>query len=668
MKRSRAPAAAFKAPASAPSGGFKPVKPKFRPPSLQLSDKESIRSNALVDVYAPDTRKPSAKEQFRSNALVEVDAPDTTKPKQSKAKKPEAKKPEGPVSASTKEPEQKSPLAGTSCTSAQDQDDDSDDGEMYELAPGVEINRRLLERENVIRGPANDPAKPILYDEDDNTETASVVSVASKDNDDNDGEMSDASELSGVTDVSQNATLQDAKQRYSSKKGKHLTQEEMANSPLHVLCIACAKYVHVTYRVGHWRKKHTEVAYSPSKFKENDPKYLLDYWKKARNKERDNKKKLVRVQCRKCRKYITSTCMSSHWHRMHPEEPYPGLKSAAVRTQDCSTGHDPVASAANATKAPSVDKRKAKKPKAKKPEAKKPECQVSASTKEPEQKTPLVATSWTSAQDQDIQDLDQVIQDMDQPGDGFAWMDYTVGSLVWVHCHWLSEGRPCLGPDPGYPLPQSAIYQWWPAIIDTDPDSMELGYCMTGTETDGQRKAMSRYHVAFFDRPGSCVTRAWIRTQDLRPYNKDTIFQASLAPGDPRQMAMRKAETALSMDLQQRRQEFTFAYKPSIKFRDTFDSSEREADDDAAASFDLMSYILDTDKTLASMKFPKDEGPVQEPECKRARIESPMRSNMPGIGKDMGKDIEVMTEEQVVAEMSKMSPRRIRAMLEVAEE
>merc|ERR1712111_70926 len=87
---------------------------------------------------------------------------------------------------------------------------------------------------------------------------------------------------------------------------------------------------------------------------------------------------------------------------------------------------------------------KPKQRKAKKPEAKKPECQVSASTKEPEQKTPLVGISWTSAQDQDIQDLDQVIQDLDQPGDGFASMDYSVGSLVWVHCHWLS-GQP-VGP------------------------------------------------------------------------------------------------------------------------------------------------------------------------------------------------------------------------------
>merc|ERR1712111_50493 len=259
--------------------------------------------------------------------------------------------------------------------------------------------------------------------------------------------------------------------------------------------------------------------------------------------------------------------------------------------------------------------------KAKKPKAKKPEGQVSASNKEPEQKTSMAGTSWSSAQDQDIQDLDQ-------PGNSLASMDYTLGSLVWAK---VSPALP-----------------WWPAIIDSDPDNMELGHCMT--DTDGHRQAMSRYHVAFFDRPGSCVTRAWIRTQDLKPYNKDTILQASLASGDPRQKAVHLAEAALSMDLHQRRQELTFP----AKFQATFDSSEQEADD--AASLDIMryhhSYILDADKTLESMKLPKGEDPVQEPEPKRARTESPRRSNRPGNGKDIGgKNFKAMTDEQIIAEM-----------------
>jgi len=195
-------------------------------------------------------------------------------------------------------------------------------------------------------------------------------------------------------------------------------------------------------------------------------------------------------------------------------------------------------------------------------------------------------------------------------GGGFLSMDYTVGSLVWAKL--------------------SPVYPWWPAIIDDDPDTMDFYWA----DKDGQR--VSRYHVAFFHRPGSCVTRAWISPEDLMPYKKGKIVETNLAPGDSRLLAVTKAEAALNMDLVKRRQEFTFAGK----LRSSFDSSQPDAGADD--SFCLLSYVLDAETTLGSVELTKMADPDQEPECKRART----TPNRPEIGKDIG-DIQASPEDSL---------------------
>ena len=59
-------------------------------------------------------------------------------------------------------------------------------------------------------------------------------------------------------------------------------EEDKASSPGHSLCTKCGKYIHITNTARHWRMKHPEDTYSPSKMKHNQPKYVQDSSKKRK--------------------------------------------------------------------------------------------------------------------------------------------------------------------------------------------------------------------------------------------------------------------------------------------------------------------------------------------------------------------------------------------------
>ena len=61
-----------------------------------------------------------------------------------------------------------------------------------------------------------------------------------------------------------------------------MREEDKANSPGHSLCSKCNKYIHITNTARHWRMKHPEDVYSPSKMKHNQPKYVQDSSKKRK--------------------------------------------------------------------------------------------------------------------------------------------------------------------------------------------------------------------------------------------------------------------------------------------------------------------------------------------------------------------------------------------------
>ncbi|XP_059094118.1 zinc finger CW-type PWWP domain protein 1-like [Tigriopus californicus] len=67
--------------------------------------------------------------------------------------------------------------------------------------------------------------------------------------------------------------------------------------------------------------------------------------------------------------------------------------------------------------------------------------------------------------------------------------NYTIGSMVWAKLQ-------------GFP--------WWPAFVDDDPDTERFFW------TDGEDSAVvTRYHVVFFNRLDSSVTRAWIKVENV---------------------------------------------------------------------------------------------------------------------------------------------------------
>ena len=60
------------------------------------------------------------------------------------------------------------------------------------------------------------------------------------------------------------------------KKPRLTVEKDKANSPVHSLCSKCNLYIHSSNTARHWRMKHTEEVYSPSKMKQNNPKYVME--------------------------------------------------------------------------------------------------------------------------------------------------------------------------------------------------------------------------------------------------------------------------------------------------------------------------------------------------------------------------------------------------------
>ena len=75
-------------------------------------------------------------------------------------------------------------------------------------------------------------------------------------------------------------------------KPRLVREEDKANSPGHSLCSKCNKYIHITNTARHWRMKHPEDVYSPSKMKHNQPKYVQDVSKKRKAGKAANVRKL----------------------------------------------------------------------------------------------------------------------------------------------------------------------------------------------------------------------------------------------------------------------------------------------------------------------------------------------------------------------------------------
>ncbi|XP_076472762.1 uncharacterized protein LOC143302113 isoform X2 [Babylonia areolata] len=112
---------------------------------------------------------------------------------------------------------------------------------------------------------------------------------------------------------------------------------------------------------------------------------------------------------------------------------------------------------------------------------------------------------------------------------------YTLGSVVWAKID-------------GFP--------WWPAMVDTDPDSDM--YCLI---THEDIMAPTEYHVVFLD---EAVTRSWVRKDRIQHltvnhFSPGSMFMKGHKYKREMQVAVRRAELALHMSLQDRLNRFGFS-------------------------------------------------------------------------------------------------------------
>ncbi|KAG8201862.1 hypothetical protein JTE90_027342 [Oedothorax gibbosus] len=118
--------------------------------------------------------------------------------------------------------------------------------------------------------------------------------------------------------------------------------------------------------------------------------------------------------------------------------------------------------------------------------------------------------------------------------------EFIPGSIVWAKC-------------PKYP--------WWPAMVEDDPDDAEY------ERHDENRQV--EYHVVFFN---DTAQRGWIKEKNLKqhryPPKKDPVTKKKykLKQMESLARAVKKAEEAAKMKLQERLEKFSFAVVYQAKF------------------------------------------------------------------------------------------------------